>query len=640
MNDVTKLADLIDAQLSRRAALLGIAGGAALAATTGIVGDANAAGEQANDSPSTLTFSEIEHGIDKNHHVARGYTSQIVMRWGDSVEADAPAFDINKQTPKAQARQFGYNNDFVAFMPLPRGSNSSDYGLLCVNHEYTVAQLMFPGFKDKLDSSEKMTKRQAAIERAAHGHSIVELKRTEAGWQRVADSKLNRRITANTKMHISGPAAGDERLKTSDDPTGTSVIGTLNDCAGGVTPWGTVLMGEENFDGYFAGELAKHNNPLVIEREKKNLARYGLVTKLKSDYSWSRFYDRFRIENEPRECNRFGWVVEYDPYDPESVPVKRTALGRFKHEGATCTLAPDGRVVVYSGDDGKDEFLYRFVSDGRYDSSDREKNRDLLDHGTLYVARFKRNGTLVWLPLVHGNGPLNEQNGFTKQADVLIDARLAGSLLNATPMDRPEDVEVNPATGRVYVMLTNFAERKTPNTANPRVPNKHGHIIELYPPVRDNHIDHGAAEFRWDIFLLGGNPAVQEDGAAYHPSVSSHGWLSCPDNCAFDNEGRLWIATDGWPESKVGDAIYACDTTGPGRALTRQFFRAPTGAEVCGPCFTPDGTTFFVSVQHPGDDDGSTFDKPSTRWPDFEDRMPPRPAVVAVRRSDGGKIGA
>ncbi len=463
-------------------------------------------------------------------------------------------------------------------MPLPRGSNSSDHGLLCVNHEYTVAQLMFPGFKDKLDSSEKMTKRQAAIERAAHGHSVVEIKRTDAGWQRVADSKLNRRITANTKMRISGPAAGDERLKTRDDPTGTHVIGTLNDCAGGVTPWGTVLMGEENFDGYFAGELPKHNSPRVVEREKKNLARYGLVNKPKSDYSWSRFYDRFRIEHEPHECNRFGWVVEYDPYDPKSVPVKRTALGRFKHEGATCTLAPDGRVVVYSGDDGKDEFLYRFVSHGRYDPSDRKKNRDLLDHGTLYVARFERDGTLEWRPLVHGNDQLNESNGFTSQADVLIDARLAASLLGATPMDRPEDVEVNPATGRVYVMLTNFAERKMPNPPNPRAANKHGHIVELYPPVANNQIDHSAAKFRWDIFLLSGNPAIREDLAAYHPGVSPNGWFSCPDNCAFDNEGRLWIATDGSPEaSKVGDAIYACDTTGPGRALTRQFFRARRG---------------------------------------------------------------
>ncbi len=338
MNDVTNLADLIDARISRRAALLGIAG-SALAATNGLVADTDAASEPANDSPSTLTFREIKHGIDGRHHVAKGYSAEVVLRWGDPVENDALPFAITQQSPKAQAKQFGYNNDFIAFMPLPRGSNSSDHGLLCVNHEYTVAQLMFPGFKDKLDSSDKMTKRQTDIERTAHGHSVVEIKRTDAGWQRIADSKFNRRITANTKMRISGPAAGDERLKTSDDPNGTRVIGTLNDCAGGVTPWGTVLMGEENFDGYFAGELAKHNNPLVIEREKKNLARYGLVNKPKSDYSWSRFYDRFRIENEPRESNRFGWVVEYDPFDPESVPVKRTALGRFKHEGATCTLA-------------------------------------------------------------------------------------------------------------------------------------------------------------------------------------------------------------------------------------------------------------------------------------------------------------
>jgi secreted PhoX family phosphatase len=639
MNDAATLAELINSRLSRRAMLAGLAGGAAAVATSPTVRDARGADEQPGDTPSTLTFREVAHGVNDRHYVAEGYASQIVMRWGDAVENNAPEFDIQNQSPDAQAKQFGYNNDFIAFMPLPRGSNSSDHGLLCVNHEYTVAQLMFPGFKDKLDSSDRMTEQQAAIERVAHGHSIVEIKRGQSGWQRVAESEFNRRITGNTEMYISGPAAGDVRLRTGADPSGTRVIGTLNDCAGGVTPWGTVLMGEENFDGYFAGLLAKHPDRQVIEREVVGLARFGLANKPKAEYSWSRFYNRFRIDIEPRESNRFGWIVEYDPYDPKSVPVKRTALGRFKHEGATCTLTPDGRVVVYSGDDSRGEFLYRFVSEQRYDPSDREKNRHLLDQGTLYVARFQRDGTLEWLPLVHGNGPLDAKNGFTSQADVLIDARLAGSLLRATPMDRPEDVEVNPVTGRVYVMLTNFPERPTPNPANPRAANKHGHIIELSPPRRGGRVDHAADEFRWDIFLLAGNPADQRDRAAYHPGVSRDGWLSCPDNGAFDSQGRLWIATDGWPESTVADGVFACDTTGPGRALTRQFFRAPTGAEVCGPCFTPDGKTFFVSVQHPGDDVGSTFDNPSTRWPDFEKQMPPRPAVVAIWREDGGKIG-
>jgi secreted PhoX family phosphatase len=594
----------------------------------------------AGPNPSTLTFAEVSHGLDADIHVAHHYQSNVVISWGDAIVPGLPEFEPAKLTPETQRQRFGYNNDFIAYMPLPRGSQNSERGLLCVNHEYSIAYLMFPGIKDKLDAVKKLTKEQVEIELAAHGHAVVEVRRDQGFWIIDVNSPYNRRLTAETPMHVSGPAAGHKRLQTNADPTGKLVLGTINNCAGGFTPWGTVLTAEENFDTCFSGKIA---DPKLAKREQLNYARLGLngVT----DFAWSRHVERFDLAKEPLEPNRFGWIVEYDPYDPKSTPIKRTALGRCKHEGATVTLSHDQRVVVYTGDDSRGEYLYRFVSDRPYQPNNREANRDLLDHGTLSVARFEPDGRLEWLPLVHGREKLGKDQGFHSQADVLIEVRRAGDAIRATPLDRPEDVEVHAASGRVFVMLTNNATRLKPNDANPRIVNLNGHILELQAPAAGGKFDHAADEFKWDIFLLAGDPSKQ-DGAQYHPQTSANGWLTCPDNAAIDAQGRLWIATDGAPKvtgNKLADGIYATDTSGPGRALTRMFFRAPTGAEVTGTAFTPDMTTLFVSIQHPGDEevDGirSTFDAPSTRWPDFKPDMPPRPSVIAIRRQDGGLIG-
>jgi secreted PhoX family phosphatase len=265
-------------------------------------------------------------------------------------------------------------------------------------------------------------------------------------------------------------------------------------------------------------------------------------------------------------------------------------------------------------------------------------HKNLLDEGTLSVARFNADGKVEWLPLVQGQGPLTAENGFAMQGDVVLNARRAGDLLKATPMDRPEDIETNPVNGRVYVVLTNNGARKPDQVdkANPRAANDHGHILEIAP--RDG--DHGNSEGNWSIFLLAGKPGY-DAGARYHRATSDNGWLSCPDNIAFDSKGRIWIVTDGAPQAAgVADGVYGADTVGFGRALTRCFYQAPTGAEVCGPIFTPDDQTFFIAVQHPGEDRGSTFEKPSTRWPDFKDGMPPRPAVVAITKKGGGAIGS
>lgn len=616
--------ELIEARLSRRGLLKGVAAGALAGGLFGRVA-------RGKDDPSSLRFAEIAHGIDGTHHVAPGHAAEVLIRWGDALAKDAPAFDPRAQSAAAQAKQFGYNCDFTAYMPLPAGSGNSEHGLLCVNHEYVSTALMFPGEGD----AEPAGRQQAEIQMAAHGHSVVEIRKDGGTWRIVADGPYNRRITANgTRMRIAGPAAGHERLRTRADRSGREVIGTLSNCAGGSTPWGTVLIAEENFSDYF-GNVPKDAPQAEAYR------RYGISSDC--EYTWWRYQDRFDVTKEPNEPNRFGWVVELDPYDPRSIPVKRTALGRFKHEGAQCIVNGDGRVVIYSGDDENFEYIYKFVTARGHDPRRRAANRDLLDDGTLYVARFFEDGRLRWLPLVFGHGPLTPENGFHDQAEVLIEARRAADLLGATPMDRPEDIEPNPVNGRVYAMLTKNKKRRPEqvDAANPRPENRAGHIIEIVPPGgRGPDADHAATDARWGIFLIAGDPA--SGTTLYGAGTGANGWFACPDNAAIDGKGRLWITTDqGGGAARTGtcDGVWATDVDGDGRATPRFFFRAPIGAEICGPSFTPDGRTLFLSIQHPGDVDGSSFDAPATRWPDFIEGMPPRPSVVAVTRLDGGRIG-
>ena len=642
------LTEIAAARLSRRAIMKG-----ALASTAlGTLAMPAGVGAEASE-PGGFDFTEISHGVDETHHVAPDHEAQVLLRWGDPVLGEAPAFDPLRQSAAAQATQFGYNNDFLAYFPLPRGSGAADHGLLCVNHEYTNEEMMFAGKggRDRWPFDDVSTK-QVAVEMAAHGGSIVEIRRKGGGrWETVTDGPYNRRITASgTAKRLSGPAAGHARLRTGADPTGRAVMGTLNNCAGGTTPWGTWLMAEENIHYYFTsrtpGTRGRAPDPALDGHpEARNFARLGIPGR---GMGWGRHDRRFDIDDEPFEANRFGWVVEVDPYDPSSTPIKRTALGRFKHEGAEVVLNGDGRIVVYSGDDQRFEYLYRFVSAGRHQPGHHGLDASLLDDGTLFVARFGETGTVNWMPLVHGEGPLTAANGFASQADILVETRRAADLLEATPLDRPEDIAADAGRGRVFVMLTNNNKRRITevDAVNRRAKNLWGQIVELSVPGGD----HAAPTARWEILVEAGGP--YEVGAGWHHATTGNGWFACPDNAALDGAGRLWVATDqgrNWPKaSGTADGLWALETQGPMRGTGRMFLRTPVGAELCGPCFTPDDETLFVAVQHPGVDGTkdyepfgrrSTFDDPATRWPDFDPRIPPRPSVLAITRRGGGRIG-
>jgi hypothetical protein len=571
----------------------------------------------------TPTTPEVDEIV-----VSDGYYARTLIRWGEPLTPDAPEFDVWNQTAEAQSKQFGYNCDFVGFFPLTLGSNASNRGILAVNHEYTNPELMFSRY-----DIDNPTRNQVDVEIAAHGMSMVEIQRAPDGtWSYNRNSRYNRRYTGFSGMAVSGPAANHPWMHTNADPTGSTVLGTLNNCAAGKTPWGTVLTAEENFHQYFANldGLAKNDPRYAVHR------RYGMPTG-ESERKWERYHSRFNVAQEPNEAFRFGWMVEIDPYDPARAPIKRTALGRFRHEAATIAVAPNGQVVAYTGDDAQFEYVYKFVSAGTYNPRDRAANFGLLDEGTLYVAKFNDDGSGEWLPLVYGQGPLTTQNGFTSQGDVLVKTRLAADALGATKMDRPEDIETNPVNRKVYVALTNNTRRGGDNqpgvdVANPRPNNANGHIIE----ITEAGNNHAATTFTWEIFLLAGNPA--DDETAYFAGFdkSQVSPIANPDNITFDLAGNLWIATDGAARSiNFNDGLFAVPVAGAQRGHLKQFFAAVNGSEVCGPEFTPDNRTLFVAIQHPGE--GGTFEEPISTWPDKQGL--PRPSVVTVQAFDSRIIG-
>ena len=637
------MGEIIAARFSRRSFLGGSMAATAISATVSPLALLAAAEARAQGTPGfAFDFPEVEAGVDADHHVAAGYDARILLRWGDPLFPDSPEFDPLNQTPEAQAKQFGYNNDYVGYITI---EGSSEHGLLVVNHEYTNAHLMFPGIVSVAGEGAEAEvtvapadQKRVDIEMAAHGGTIVEIEKADGVWSVVRDGRKNRRITATTEMAITGPAAGHPRLQTSADAerharsSAPSTTAPAASRPGAPTSWPRRT----------STATSSASCPKAMPRRRTTI---GSACRT-ATYEWGNFYDRYDISKEPNEPNRFGWIVEVDVEDPTSLPRKRTALGRFKHEGAESIVNGDGRVVFYLGDDERFDYVYKFVTAGTFNPDDRAANMDLLDAGTLYVARFDEGGAVAWLPLVHGEGPLTEANGFASQADVLIETRRAADLLEATPMDRPEDIEPDSGRGRVYVMLTNNTRREEANPANPRIDNAFGHIIE----IAEANGDFAATEGTWEILLKCGDPSVAEVGATFSTETTANGWFGMPDNCAIDADGRLWVATDGNSPGETGrtDGLWAVGTEGEAARTSRLFYRVPVGGELCGPMPTPDLATFFVAVQHPGDggDDWegfgrpSYFEDPSTRWPDFADGMPMRPSVVAITRQGGGKIGA
>lgn len=638
--------DVVSAEFSRRN-MLGVSSAGVLALVFGGSAAANAtaasglspAAKVASGAGSKLKFTGID-GVEAtvdNVTVPKGYNWKPVIRWGDPLFADSAEFDPENQTPESQAGQFGYNNDYLDILEIP-GTNGKR-AVLFSNHEYTNEAIMFPATMPASDV------RRTAM--AAHGLSVVELRRKGKGqpWEYVRGAKLNRRFLFDTEYELTGPAAGSSLLKTKADPTGRKVLGTQNNCAGGTTPWGTILSGEENFNQYF-----KVSNPTAEQR------RYGL-TDPNPSRGWH--LEETRLDTDlpegRNEDNRFGWIVEVDPFDPTSTPRKHTALGRFKHEGANVTIAKSGHVVSYSGDDERFDYLYKFVSKGKYVEGDKKHNMTLLTEGDLFVASFTGNspanqidgaGVLPSDGAFDGNGRWIQltKDGKSLVPDMSIDqvlvyTRLAADKMGATKMDRPEDVEVNPVSGKVYVACTNNTKRTAAQAdeANPRANNKHGHIVELSETG-----DQASTGFTWNLLLVAGDPAVDESAYFGGYPADKVQPISCPDNVAFDSVGNLWVSTDGQPGTiQRNDALYRVTLEGPERGKVEQFMAVPTEAETCGPLIHDQDGMVFVAVQHPGED--GSWDKQHSLFPDY---LPagtpsgkgglPRPSVIQMYKGKNG----
>lgn len=587
-------------------------------------------------SRPAIGFQPVSISTSDQVSVPAGYRTQLLYAWGDPV-ADAAAGRADAgDGADAQLHQAGMHHDGMHFFPfVEKGRLSSTHGLMCINHEYTDEGLLHS------DGMANWSAAKVDKSKAAHGVSVIEVRHDKkSGWQVVRPSSWARRITADTPCRVAGPARGHGALRTASDPRGEVILGTFNNCAMGFTPWGTYLTCEENFNGYF--RTAK--TPTADQK------RYGL-NEAGAGYRWHEFDERFDAERHPNEPHRFGWVVEIDPWNPGAPPVKRTALGRFKHEGATVALAKDGRVVVYMGDDERFEYVYKFVSDRPYRAGDRTANADLLDSGTLYVARYNDDGSGQWLPLRHGErfvkGTLDAAHGFADQGEVVVRCRQAADLAGATKMDRPEWIAVHPRGGEAYVSLTNNSKRDTAtaDAANPRPDNVFGHILRW----REHGQDAGALSFAWDIFVQGGDPA--------HPDATRHGTIKgdafgSPDGLWFDADGRLWVQTD-VSTSVLGKGDYA--RLGNNQMLvadvvsgvTRRFLTGPNGCEITGITTTPDRRSLFINIQHPGEPANERSDpaRPTaiSNWP--ANQFPtavggrPRSATIVITRDDGGIVG-
>lgn len=601
---------VVEAAISRRGFLTGVLayGSGAAVMGTGLLSGTSAEAQTA----SRFGFKPIPIQTDGTVHVPEGYTWEPVARWGDPLFSDADELSQEVAIGVASSdRVFGENTDGMeAFVVGGRQ-------VIAVNHEYVNTKVNLPMNDDgAVTSADDVLTLQNM-----QGVTVMEIAEGEDGWNIVVDSDLNRRITQNTPMTIAGPAAGHPLLQTSADPAGTTVLGTMNNCGAGKTPWGTYLTCEENFNGYFGSTDPAFERP-------EDYVRYGIG--LEGRYAYEKFDARFDVSQNPNEPHRFGYIVEIDPSDPTSTPIKHTALGRFKHENAAAVLAPDGRVVVYMGDDERGEFMYKYVSNGVYTPGG--PTSALLDDGQLYVARFDTDMTGEWVALTV------EATGMD-DAEIAIYTRMAASAVGATTMDRPEWVAVNPVSVEGYCCLTNNSRRAPDftnaggdpafavhNSPNPRNENRYGQIVR-WRPAND---DHGSTDFTWDLYVMAGNPTVHDDAYAGSSNINEGNLFNSPDGMMFDSTGLLWIQTDG-DDSDEGDfagmgnnQMLAGDPT---TGQIERFLTGPNGSEVTGLTWSADKRTMFVGIQHP-----------SAPFPDGNGMLP-RSSIIAVKRSDGAMVG-
>ena len=685
----------VAAHPSRRRLLIGGLGAATLPF---LAGPGGCGGDDDDDAPAAeapaermFGFSAVPTSTADAINVPAGYVATAILPWGEPIHATAPAWKADASNSAAdQEQQIADNHDGMWFFGFNAAGNAygerSDEGLLAMNHEYVNLEYLYAieAGTDPADWMAPFTLEKARKAQAARGVSVSHVERAADGsWSHVKTSPYNRRIHGNTPMTIQGPAAGHALMRTAADPNGTEVLGTLNNCANGWTPWGTYLTCEENWNGYFGAPTSGATIAPGFEDQKADIiggqSRYG-ITKEGFGYRWHQVDPRFDADVNPNEPHRFGWVVEIDPFAPASKPVKRTAMGRFKHENAELVVAANGKVVVCMGDDERNEYIYKFVSSGSFDRANPTSaaNRRLLEEGTLYVARFDagatagdRMGTGAWIPLAHGQNGLTAANGFASQAEVQIKTRQAADRVGATMMDRPEWIAAHPKKpGEVYCTLTNNnrrggttsnavdgttsagSARPPADEANPRTNNVWGHIVRW----NEAGGDPTALTFTWDIFVLAGQPSVT-GGRAPSSNITADNLFNSPDGLAFDSFGRLWIQTDG-SFANAGDFVNMGNNqmlaADPQTKEIRRFLVGPSGCEVTGLAFTPYRKTMFINVQHPGEvgnhprrpaeyasgGDNWVARNPTSfsQWPTAGAR--PRSATVVVRRSDGGVIGA
>ncbi len=691
--------DLLSMRLSRRQTLKGGVG-VTTAALLGGFGLTACGGGGADATAALLALGFTAVAKNKNDVVTvpEGYQVSILHALGDPMHyGDASWGNDGLEAADSYNRRIGDGHDGMYYFGLTEDgkydANRSDRGLLCVNHEYVVQPYaLHPSGK-----SAGATRVASEVEKEiyAHGVSVVEVKRgTSNDMSMVRGSKFNRRITSATEMAFSGPAKGNDLLKTKFSTDGTKTRGTNNNCANGYTPWGTYLTCEENWlnvVGRTAGD-----NALRAPKEVVALNRYGLPENRKSPYLWDTagaddLFARWTSSvvgataaNDYRNtANNLGWVVEIDPFNNTSVPVKRTALGRFNHEGAWPAPAVVGQpVVIYQGDDARNEYIYKYVSKALWSASDVNgglaAGAKYLDEGTLYVAKFSADGTGTWMELTYGKNGLDSSNAsyaFANQGDVLINTRLAADFLGATKMDRPEWGAVNPLNGEAYMTLTNNSNRVAPtatptgsqlkpDAANPRYyddgegnkGNPNGHIIRW----KEDAGSVAAIKFAWDIYLFGAeNDAAADVNLSGLTAVND---FSSPDGLYFDPRGLLWIQTDDGAYTdvtncmmlaavpgKVGDGNKPTAAGGTATIVgakatadtVRRFLVGPKDCEITGVAVTPDGKTMFCNVQHPGENGSLTT--PTSAWPDSQTVTAsikrPRSATFIVTRKDGGTLG-